>query len=97
MMSLLIFVFVACSAARGFKSSTSAADMKYGYFPKPGDSQSQFFYSLYPNANASAPLVLWLQGGPGGSSLFGDFLENGPIDVYGKARPTAWTNLASML
>jgi serine carboxypeptidase 1 len=58
---------------------------------------SQYFYALYPSANQTAPLILWLQGGPGGSSLFGDFLENGPVDVYGQPRATSWTNLASML
>lgn len=27
------------------------------------------------------PIVLWLQGGPGGSSMFGLFNENGPFIV----------------
>ena len=33
------------------------------------------------NKNTSAPLLIWLQGGPGGSSLFGIFLEMGPFYV----------------
>lgn len=31
-----------------------------------------------------------IQGGPGGSSLFGDFLEIGPLDAYLKPRNTTW-------
>ena len=33
------------------------------------------------NGDTKAPLLLWLQGGPGGSSLFGLFNENGPLMV----------------
>lgn len=29
----------------------------------------------------NAPVVLWLQGGPGGSSMFGLFVEHGPYIV----------------
>lgn len=36
--------------------------------------------STKPSA-ADTPLVLWLQGGPGASSLFGLFTENGPFFV----------------
>ena len=42
----------------------------------------------------NAPLVLWLQGGPGGSSLFGLFVEHGPYYVDENRslniRPTSW-------
>ena len=29
----------------------------------------------------NTPVILWLQGGPGASSLFGLFVENGPLQV----------------
>lgn len=39
-----------------------------------------FFLFLVAEGNRSdAPILLWMQGGPGLSSLFGELLENGPI------------------
>ena len=53
------------------------------------------------NADPSAPVVLWLQGGPGGSSLFGLFNEQGPIvvDSQGKGHPrnVTWNSVYHML
>jgi carboxypeptidase C (cathepsin A) len=40
------------------------------------------FYWLFKNpALANPSLVLWLNGGPGSSSTFGLFVENGPLRV----------------
>lgn len=44
------------------------------------------------------PLIIWLQGGPGGSSTgFGNFLEIGPFNVSMKERKEPWTKLADLL
>ncbi|CAG4931558.1 unnamed protein product [Colias eurytheme] len=52
-----------------------------GFFTvdKKYDSNLYFWYFPAFNKNKAAPVVLWLQGGPGGSSLFGLFTENGPL------------------
>ena len=46
------------------------------------------FYNLFASyghpptqADPRVPLILWLQGGPGASSQFGAFTENGPIRI----------------
>ncbi len=61
-----------------------------------------FFKDVDPS---DAPVVIWLQGGPGSSSLFGAFELHGPIiavddgdgGVTGEANPHAWTRSANML
>lgn len=61
------------------------------------------FFWFFPaqNANASAPVLLWLQGGPGATSLFGLFAENGPIQVNDdgslSGRPISWNSMYSLL
>ncbi|CEG55516.1 Carboxypeptidase [Legionella fallonii LLAP-10] len=48
-----------------------------------------------------APLVLWLNGGPGAASLYGFFMENGPYSVSTDGRLTkrkfSWTEKAHYL
>ncbi|KAL0818605.1 hypothetical protein ABMA28_009038 [Loxostege sticticalis] len=55
-----------------------------GYFTvdKKYDSNQFFWYfpAMVPN-NKLAPVVVWLQGGPGATSLYGLFTENGPLRV----------------
>lgn len=49
---------------------------------KTYDSNQFFWYfpAMIPD-KANAPVIVWLQGGPGASSLFGLFTENGPLRV----------------
>ncbi|XP_047538047.1 venom serine carboxypeptidase-like [Vanessa atalanta] len=54
-----------------------------GFITVDKEYNSNLYFWYFPafNKNKNAPVVLWLQGGPGGSSLFGLFTENGPIIV----------------
>ena len=58
-----------------------------GYVGPPLDADSGYLGNLfYVHIAAtlnpeSAPLAFWFQGGPGSSSMFGLFTENGPINV----------------
>lgn len=54
-----------------------------GYFTVNEKYSGNMFFWYFPAAIRpdDAPVVLWLQGGPGASSLFGLFTENGPFVV----------------
>lgn len=54
-----------------------------GYFTVNRKLGSSLFFWYFPAAlePTTAPVVMWLQGGPGASSLFGLFTENGPFEV----------------
>lgn len=59
-----------------------------------------FFESRKDPANA--PLAIWLNGGPGGSSMIGALSENGPCFVSNDSRstylnPWSWNNEANLL
>jgi vitellogenic carboxypeptidase-like protein len=61
------------------------------------NSNTFFWLSKSLDGNPDAPLLLWLQGGPGASSLFGLFTEIGPfnIDSEMQAQPRgkhSWNN-----
>ncbi|KAL6103600.1 scpep1 [Pungitius sinensis] len=59
---------------------------------------AHMFWWLYNADRKDLPLVMWLQGGPGGSgSGFGNFAEIGPLDGDLKPRKTSWVQAASVL
>eukprot|EP01094_Clydonella_sp_ATCC50884_P023038 TRINITY_DN5418_c0_g1_i1.p1 TRINITY_DN5418_c0_g1~~TRINITY_DN5418_c0_g1_i1.p1 ORF type:complete len:482 (-),score=131.19 TRINITY_DN5418_c0_g1_i1:62-1435(-) len=69
---------------------------------------SNIFFWLFPaqeaptNGSDSAPLLLWLQGGPGASSMLGLFTEFGPFSVAADGttlvpNPYTWNKQFSLL
>ncbi|KAH6988556.1 Alpha/Beta hydrolase protein [Ilyonectria destructans] len=60
-----------------------------------GDRHLFFWFHEARNNKKDAPLLIWLQGGPGGSSLHGMLYENGPCLIDGadatKFNPYSWT------
>ena len=39
------------------------------------------FYWFFKHSNSSAPIILWINGGPGATSMRGLFLEGGPLRI----------------
>ncbi|XP_069770185.1 probable serine carboxypeptidase CPVL [Narcine bancroftii] len=74
-----------------------------GYLTVNKTHNSNLFFWFFPAqvCPENAPVLLWLQGGPGGSSLFGLFVEHGPYVVTKnltlEARKVPWTSKYSML
>lgn len=65
---------------------------------------SELFFWFFPSENPKAKneIVIWLNGGPGCSSLEGLLQENGPfLWQYGTFAPVpnpwSWTNLTNMV
>lgn len=75
-----------------------------GYFTVNATDNSNTFFWFFPAEvpePEKAPVVLWLQGGPGASSMFALFVENGPFRIHKSMklsiRPYRWTKLANMI
>jgi carboxypeptidase C (cathepsin A) len=75
-----------------------------GFLSVRPEYNSSLFYWFIPALERpldDAPLILWLQGGPGGSSMFGLFGENGPFtanaDLTLGGRDIHWAKRHHML
>ncbi|XP_050895070.1 serine carboxypeptidase-like 50 [Lathyrus oleraceus] len=91
-------------------SSTSfpkqALPTKSGYLPVTSTSNSSIFYTFYEAQNSSlslsqTPLLIWLQGGPGCSSMIANFYELGPYRVTKsltlQPNPGSWNRIFGLL
>ncbi|KAI1777438.1 alpha/beta-hydrolase [Hypoxylon cercidicola] len=91
----------ACNTA--FESQTQYT----GWVSIPGDfpTNTFFWYVGARDPQASSSLTIWLNGGPGSSSMFGFFTENGPCEVVDNgtnafttvAREWGWDRASNML
>ncbi|OMJ72434.1 hypothetical protein SteCoe_29138 [Stentor coeruleus] len=83
---------------------TLTTDMYSGYLQIPDSNGRELHYVFYTSQNNATtdPVVLWLNGGPGCSSMEGAFMENGPY-IFSETNntmyvnPYTWNRNASML
>eukprot|EP01132_Coremiostelium_polycephalum_P005188 gene5188-6458_t len=79
------FPFGDCSELEDIKDlrETATPFTFSGFFNVNSTYDSNLFYWFFEaqNGDKNAPILLWLQGGPGGTSLFGLFVENGPYSI----------------
>uniref|UniRef100_A0A4D5RUF0 Carboxypeptidase n=1 Tax=Ixodes scapularis TaxID=6945 RepID=A0A4D5RUF0_IXOSC len=74
-----------------------------GFLTVNKDMGSNMFFWLFPAKESpeTAPVILWLQGGPGSSSMMGLFTESGPFVITDtgipKLRESTWTRSFSVL
>ncbi|XP_034668369.1 retinoid-inducible serine carboxypeptidase [Drosophila subobscura] len=93
----LVSVGEMATARKGF----GPGDQDWGYVDVR-EGAHMFYWLYYTTANVShyteRPLVLWLQGGPGGaSSALGNFMELGPVDMHGEPREGNWVQHVNLL
>jgi len=74
-----------------------------GYLTIDENAESNIFYWFFESQNdpQTDPVTLWLNGGPGASSMMGLFLENGPyrmtLDGQLINNPWSWNNKSNLL
>ncbi|KAF6210793.1 hypothetical protein GE061_013904 [Apolygus lucorum] len=74
-----------------------------GFLTVNASSNGNLFFWYFPAENApeTAPVMIWLQGGPGCSSMVGLFMEHGPLqlndDLRVVKRPTRWSQNIHMI
>lgn len=83
-----------------------------GYVPITGDvypsnnckkNESLFYWFVGTQDYANSPTIIWTNGGPGSSSFWGFFLENGPYEITSASKPElkereqGWNNHANYM
>ncbi|CAK8538987.1 unnamed protein product [Lathyrus sativus] len=108
--TLLFFFFLQFQSFLSLSDSSifpnEALPTKSGYLPITPTSTSSIFYTFYEAQNSTSPLsqtplLIWLQGGPGCSSMVGNFYELGPYLVTNsltlQPNPSSWNRIFGLL
>ncbi|XP_075998985.1 retinoid-inducible serine carboxypeptidase [Genypterus blacodes] len=96
-----VLLFLLSCICNGAQASPLAGKEDWGYVEVRDG--AHMFWWLYNADRQSAgdvdpPLVMWLQGGPGGSGTgFGNFEEIGPLNRDQQPRKTTWVQAAHLL
>ncbi|XP_073275029.1 serine carboxypeptidase-like 50 [Primulina huaijiensis] len=100
---LLLLMLHRCSAAAA-SFPKEALPTKSGYLTVNSKTGSAIFYTFYESQNASlsqTPILIWLQGGPGCSSMLANFFELGPWllnqDLSLEYNPRSWNRIFGLL
>ncbi|GMF47481.1 unnamed protein product [Phytophthora fragariaefolia] len=100
---LFFDVQVASPAAIPDKFICGDTKSETGYIKLANKEDDHYFYWFFESRSnlETDPLVLWLTGGPGGSSMFALLVENGPCtiqpDLSTKLNPYSWNNNANVI
>ncbi|KUJ20781.1 carboxypeptidase-like protein S1 [Mollisia scopiformis] len=86
----------------GVCETTPGVNQYSGYFSVGGTKNMWFWFFESRNDPKNAPLAVWINGGPGCSSMIGLFEENGPCQFYNGSstpslNPYSWNEYANML
>jgi len=86
----------------GVCETTNGVYTASGYGDLGTNSHMWFWFFEARNNPATAPLAIWLNGGPGSSSMIGLFQEHGPCRIRNDSsgvdlNPSSWNEVANML
>ncbi|KAF9449182.1 alpha/beta-hydrolase [Macrolepiota fuliginosa MF-IS2] len=86
----------------GICETTPGVHQVSGYINVSKDTYLWFWFFEARKSPDTAPLTIWMNGGPGCSAMMGLFQENGPcqVDASGKTtelNPYSWNNVTNML
>jgi cathepsin A (carboxypeptidase C) len=79
------------SAAAGNLEMTDNSVQQAGYFDTDASSRSRIFFWMFPSQHEPSedPVIIWLQGGPGASGLYGILNQWGPKRIKRRENPAA--------
>lgn len=99
-------ISISYKAPDGACNTAFSSQQQYtGWVNVPGAYETNIFFWFVAARQPTSQLTLWLNGGPGSSSMFGFFTESGPCEVVEKganrldtvAREWGWDRASNML